>query len=69
LWTYSFHVGSGNYDDASTKASALSGIAYAVIMFSCIIYGLLFNWKKSIKRMLIGMLTLASIGVLLINFV
>lgn len=41
LWCYDFHE--FNYDESSTKASALSGITYTVIMFSCIIYGFIYG--------------------------
>ena len=67
LWAYSFQP--DNYNDAFLKASALSGITYAVIMFSCIIYGLLLQRKKNTKYLLVSMLVMATLGTFTINFV
>jgi MFS family permease len=47
----------------------LSGITYAVIMVSCIFYGLLFQRGKNIKWMIVSMLGLAALGTLSINIV
>ncbi len=44
LWTYNFH--DYDYEESSKKASALSGITYTIIMFSCIIYGFLYERKN-----------------------
>jgi len=47
----------------------LSGIAYAVIMFTCIIYGFYYERKNySRSKVMIGMLTLAMVGSFLITF-
>lgn len=46
LWTYSFDR--KDFDSASSKASALSGIAYTIIMLSCIVYGFLYE-KKNVQ--------------------
>jgi MFS family permease len=46
----------------------LSGISYLVIMLSCIVYGLMFQRGTNIKWMIVGMLSLAGVGTLLINF-
>lgn len=40
LWAYSFEK--KDFDTSSSKASALSGITYTIIMLSCIIYGFLY---------------------------
>jgi hypothetical protein len=69
LWTYSFNHQKDQYEPASIRASILSGIAYAVIMVSCIFYGLLFQRGKSIKWMIVSMLGLAALGTLSINIV
>lgn len=47
LWTYSFNKES-DFDKASSKASELSGITYTIIMFSCILYGFLYE-RKNVK--------------------
>lgn len=44
LWTYSFDH--SDYDKSSEKASMLSGITYSIIMFSCIVYGFLYEMKN-----------------------
>ena len=44
LWTYSFDH--KDFEQSSTKASELSGITYTIIMFSCIIYGFLYERKN-----------------------
>lgn len=47
----------------------LSGFAYLVIMFTCIIYGFYYERKNySRSKIMIAMLSLASLGALLINF-
>lgn len=69
LWTYSFNHQTDQWDNSSYHASMLSGITYAVIMASCIFYGLLFQRGKSIKWMIITMLSLAAVGTLSINLV
>lgn len=47
----------------------LSGISYAVIMLTCIIYGRYYERRDlSRSKVMIGMLTLAAIGALLLNF-
>lgn len=67
LWAYSFEP--DDYNSAYMKASALSGVTYAVIMLSCIVYGLLLQRKKSTKLMFISMLAMAAVGTLMINFI
>lgn len=67
LWTVSFMP--NEYYRAYGISSMLSGITYAVIMFSCIIYGLLLQRKKGTKYLLAAMLALAAMGTLLINLV
>ena len=70
LWTYSIEPDEPDkYDTAFKKSSALSGITYAGIMLSCIIYGLLLQRKKSTKFLLVAMLGMATVGTLTINFV
>ena len=47
----------------------LSGFAYLVIMLTCIIYGFYYERKDySRSKIMIAMLSLASLGALLINF-
>lgn len=47
----------------------LSGFAYLVIMLTCIIYGFYYERKNySRAKIMIAMLSLASLGALLINF-
>jgi len=47
----------------------LSGFAYLVIMLTCIIYGFYYERKNNSRlKIMIIMLTLASVGALLINF-
>ena len=68
LWTYSFNE-EKDYDAANSKASALSGITYTIIMFTCIVYGVLYSREKTNKRnLLLFMLFLAMIGTVIINF-
>lgn len=67
LWTVSFMP--GRYYEAYGISSMLSGIAYAVIMLSCMVYGLLLQRKKGTKYLLCAMLALAGLGTFLINFV
>jgi MFS family permease len=67
LWAYSFEP--DDYNSAYMKASAYSGVSYAVIMFSCIVYGILLQRKKSTKLMFVSMLIFAAIGTLMINFI
>lgn len=69
LWTYSFNHDKNQWEPSSIHASMLSGITYSVIMVSCIFYGLLFQRGKSIKWMIISMLSLAAVGTLSINLV
>ena len=44
LWTYSYHK--YDFDTSSSKASALSGITYTIIMVTCIVYGFLYEKKN-----------------------
>ena len=44
LWVY--HYSHHDYDKANSRASALSGITYTVIMLTCIVYGLLLGNKN-----------------------
>ena len=67
LWTVSFMP--GRYNEAYSISSMLSGITYAVIMLSCIVYGLLLQRKKGTKFLLCGMLGMAAVGTLMINLV
>lgn len=47
----------------------LSGITYLVIMLTCIIYGRLYERRDlSRSKLMIGMLSVAALGALLINF-
>lgn len=47
----------------------LSGFAYLVIMLTCIIYGFYYERKNySRSKVMIAMLSIASVGALLINF-
>ena len=69
LWTYSFNHNKDQWEPSSIRASMLSGVAYSVIMLSCIVYGLLFQRGKNIKWMIITMLGLAAAGTLSINLV
>ena len=47
----------------------LSGISYAVIMLTCIIYGRYYERTDlSRSKIMIGMLFMAALGALLINF-
>lgn len=67
LWVYSFKE--KDFDTSSTQASALSGVTYSIIMFSCIIYGFIYEKKNANKRnVLIIMLAFAFIGSALMNF-
>lgn len=71
LWTYKFYDTSSDkaYDDAFSKSSMLSGLSYAVIMFTCIIYGFYYERKTySRAKIMMAMLVLAATGSLLINF-
>ena len=69
LWTYSFSGPDADYDEAFSRSSMLSGISYAVIMLTCIIYGRYYERKDlSRAKIMIGMLSLAALGALLINF-
>jgi MFS family permease len=73
LWTYSFSDPSDRsdsvYENAFRTSSMLSGIAYFVIMLTCIIYGFYYGRKDySRAKIMIVMLILATIGSGLINF-
>ena len=48
LWVYSYDK--SDYDKSSSRASALSGITYTIIMFSCILYGFLYERKNVSRR-------------------
>ena len=50
LWTYSYHK--YDYDTSSSKASALSGITYTIIMVTCIVYGFLYEKKNVLTPLL-----------------
>lgn len=73
LWTYSFSDPSDRsdsvYEEAFRTSSMLSGIAYFVIMMTCIIYGFYYGRKDySRSKVMIVMLVLACIGSASINF-
>ena len=73
LWAYSWtDPASRNnkvYDDAFKRASLLSGIAYAVIMLTCIVYGIYYaSRNRSRARIMMVMLSLSILGSLLIGF-
>jgi MFS family permease len=73
LWTYSFSDPNDRtnevYEQAFSKSSMLSGIAYFVIMITCIIYGFYYERKDNSRaRVMITMLSLAMVGAFLINF-
>lgn len=73
LWSYSFADPADRsdkvYEEAFSRASMLSGISYAVIMLTCIIYGRYYERRNfSRSKVMIVMLALAALGALLINF-
>ena len=73
LWTYSWTDPASRdddvYDDAFKRASLLSGIAYTVIMLTCIVYGLYYASRNlSRAKIMIVMLLLAAVGSFLISF-
>ena len=73
LWSYSFSDPADRtdetYEEAFSKSSMLSGISYAVIMLTCIIYGFYYGRRTySRYKIMIIMLTIAAVGALLLNF-
>lgn len=73
LWTYSFSDPADRsdsvYEEAFRTSSMLSGIAYFVIMLTCIIYGFYYGRKDySRSKIMIVMLALACVGSVSINF-
>lgn len=73
LWTYSFSNPEDRsdtvYEEAFSKSSMLSGISYAVIMLTCIIYGRYYERRNySRSKVMIVMLSLAMCGAVFINF-
>jgi MFS family permease len=73
LWTYSFSDPADRsdavYEKAFQTSSMLSGIAYMVIMITCIIYGFYYDRKDySRSKVMIIMLALACVGSASINF-
>ncbi len=73
LWTYSFSDPADRsdavYEDAFSRSSMLSGISYALIMLTCIIYGRYYERRNySRSKVMIVMLALAMTGAFLMNF-
>ena len=73
LWAYSWTDPESRnnrvYDDAFKRASLLSGIAYTVIMLTCIVYGIYYaSRNRSKAKIMMVMLSLSALGSLLISF-
>ncbi len=67
LWAFDFHQHS--YEVSAAMAAALSGVAYTIIMLSCMVYGYIYHVQTMTRRnLLLIMLSLAAVGSLLINF-
>jgi MFS family permease len=72
LWTYSFSDPADRsdevYEEAFSRASMLSGISYAVIMLTCIIYGRYYERRNfSRSKVMIVMFSVAAAGAFTIN--
>lgn len=73
LWTYSFSDpqdrSNSVYENAFKTSSMLSGIAYFVIMLTCIMYGFYYERRTySRSKVMIIMLSFAAVGSAMINF-